>query len=117
MAETATPTYPSEDPTSTNAPSGAANLGDAHATATDALPSPETQRKVANHTVLDRHGKEHLFKSLYSGDAARVLVIFVRHFFCGVTLSLSLSLFHHVNVNVYNLAGAAKRRFRVMKRE
>ncbi|KAJ6079657.1 hypothetical protein N7467_009410 [Penicillium canescens] len=53
--------------------------------ANDELPSMDIQRKVENHTVLDRNGKTHPFKSLYSGpDAARrVLVIFVRHFFCG----------------------------------
>lgn len=50
------------------------------------LPSPETLRKIENYIVLDRHGKTHTFKSLYSGSnvARRVLVIFVRHFFCGV---------------------------------
>jgi hypothetical protein len=55
--------------------------------ANDELPSMSIQRKVENHTVLDHNGKTHPFKSLYSGpDAAcRVLVIFVRHFFCGVS--------------------------------
>ncbi|KAJ5294658.1 hypothetical protein N7508_009479 [Penicillium antarcticum] len=53
--------------------------------ATDELPSLDIQRKVENHTVLDRTGKAHPFKSIYSGfdSARRVLVIFVRHFFCG----------------------------------
>lgn len=50
------------------------------------IPSAETLRKVEGYTVLDRHGKTHTFKSLYSGpnSARRVLVIFIRHFFCGV---------------------------------
>ncbi|KUI58507.1 Thioredoxin-like protein AAED1 [Cytospora mali] len=51
----------------------------------DELPSPETIRRIENYIVLDRHGKTHTFKSLYTGRnvARRVLVIFVRHFFCG----------------------------------
>lgn len=53
--------------------------------ANDELPSPETIRKIENYIVLDRHGKTHTFKSLYTGRnvARRVLIIFVRHFFCG----------------------------------
>ncbi|KAH8670980.1 AhpC/TSA antioxidant enzyme-domain-containing protein [Xylariales sp. PMI_506] len=49
------------------------------------LPSPETIRKLETYTVLDENGKSHTFKSLYTGPnvARRVLVIFVRHFFCG----------------------------------
>lgn len=51
------------------------------------LPSIETLRKIEDYVVLDRHGKTHTFKSLYSGRsvARRVLIIFVRHFFCGVS--------------------------------
>ncbi|KAF7549593.1 hypothetical protein G7046_g8293 [Stylonectria norvegica] len=49
------------------------------------LPSPEVLRKVENYVVLDRHGKTHTFQSLYVGSNVprRVLLIFVRHFFCG----------------------------------
>ncbi|OHE99111.1 hypothetical protein CORC01_05604 [Colletotrichum orchidophilum] len=49
------------------------------------LPTPQTLKKIENYVVLDRHGKSHTFKSLYSGRnvARRVLVIFIRHFFCG----------------------------------
>lgn len=49
------------------------------------LPSAATLRKLENYTVLDRHGKSHTFRSLYAGRnvARRVLIIFVRHFFCG----------------------------------
>jgi len=52
----------------------------------NALPSQETLRKLDDYVVLDRHGQSHPFKSLYSGPnaARRVLIIFVRHFFCGV---------------------------------
>lgn len=50
-------------------------------------PSAETLRKVENYTVLDKEGNEHPFKSLYAGpdSTGRVLVIFIRHFFCGVS--------------------------------
>lgn len=50
------------------------------------LPSAETIRRIGDYIVLDRHGKTHTFKSLYTGRnvARRVLIIFVRHFFCGV---------------------------------
>lgn len=50
------------------------------------IPSMETLRKIENYVVLDRDGKTHPFKSLYTGKhvARRVLIIFVRHFFCGV---------------------------------
>jgi hypothetical protein len=53
----------------------------------DDLPSPETIKEIENYVVLDRNGKTHTFKSLYSGRniARRVLVIFIRHFFCGVS--------------------------------
>ncbi|KAK2022998.1 hypothetical protein LX32DRAFT_645015 [Colletotrichum zoysiae] len=49
------------------------------------LPTPQILKKIENYVVLDRHGKSHSFKSLYTGRnvARRVLVIFVRHFFCG----------------------------------
>lgn len=54
---------------------------------TTELPSRELLDKLADYLVLDRDGKSHTFKSLYTGPnvARRVLVIFVRHFFCGVS--------------------------------
>ncbi|KAE8150650.1 AhpC/TSA antioxidant enzyme-domain-containing protein [Aspergillus avenaceus] len=53
--------------------------------AQDQLPSASLQQQVGEYTVFDRHGKTLPFKNLYSGPqaATRVLVIFVRHFFCG----------------------------------
>lgn len=50
------------------------------------LPSLEQIRQLDDFVVLDKHGKSHTFKSLHSGAnvARRVLIIFVRHFFCGV---------------------------------
>jgi hypothetical protein len=52
------------------------------------LPSADLIKKIEDYIVLDKDGKSHTFKSLYSGPNVprRVLVIFVRHFFCGVRL-------------------------------
>ncbi|KAI1429163.1 AhpC/TSA antioxidant enzyme-domain-containing protein [Xylaria sp. FL1777] len=49
------------------------------------IPSPQVLKAIENYTVFDHAGKTHPFKSLYSGHnvARRILVIFVRHFFCG----------------------------------
>ena len=54
------------------------------------IPTAETLKRIENYMVLDKDGRSHSFKSLYSGShaARRVLVIFVRHFFCGVSLVL-----------------------------
>ncbi|OAR05961.1 hypothetical protein LLEC1_05115 [Akanthomyces lecanii] len=51
----------------------------------DEIPSDATIAKVADYVLLDKHGKSHTFKSLYNSrnGARRVLVIFIRHFFCG----------------------------------
>lgn len=59
------------------------------------LPSTNVQKMIEDYIVLDRHGKSRTFKSLYMGNnkARRVLVIFIRHFFCGVCLFCSLLLF------------------------
>jgi hypothetical protein len=55
--------------------------------ATEELPTSETCRKIEDYQVLDSEGKKHSFKSLYDGptSADRVVVIFIRHFFCGVS--------------------------------
>ncbi|PSR91985.1 AhpC/TSA antioxidant enzyme-domain-containing protein [Coniella lustricola] len=49
------------------------------------LPSVQTIERIRDYIVLDRHGKTHTFRSLYTGRsvARRVLIIFVRHFYCG----------------------------------
>lgn len=54
---------------------------------TNELPSAELLKKTENYIVLDKNGKTHTFKSLYTGPNVprRVLVVFVRHFFCGVS--------------------------------
>lgn len=53
---------------------------------TNELPSPEKIKQIDDYIVLDKDGRSHTFKTLYSGTnvARRVLIIFVRHFFCGV---------------------------------
>jgi hypothetical protein len=50
------------------------------------IPTQEALKNIEDFTVLDRDGKLVLFKSIYTGSnvARRVLVIFIRHFFCGV---------------------------------
>lgn len=50
------------------------------------LPTMSTIHNVEDFQVLDKDGKSRPFKSLYTGPNVprRVLVIFIRHFFCGV---------------------------------
>jgi hypothetical protein len=62
------------------------------------LPSQADLKRVENFSVLDQDGKPVPFKSLYSGPnvAKKVLIIFIRHFFCGVCASgLPLSSLPH----------------------
>ena len=49
-------------------------------------PSRSDLEKVADLPVLDPEGNPHTFKSLYASNPAikQTLVIFIRHFFCGV---------------------------------
>jgi hypothetical protein len=53
------------------------------------LPTKADITKVEDLLILDADGTSRPFKSLYSGEnvAKRVLVIFIRHFFCGVSSS------------------------------
>jgi hypothetical protein len=55
----------------------------------DKLPTLETLKKIENLSVLDQDGKAIPFKNLYTGPnvAKRVLIIFIRHFFCGVRIA------------------------------
>lgn len=50
------------------------------------LPTRETLQKIQDFPILDQDGKAVPFKTLYTGPnvTRRVLVIFIRHFFCGV---------------------------------
>lgn len=50
-------------------------------------PTKEDLEKIADLPVLDKDGKKCTFKSLYADNEngpRRVLIIFIRHFFCGV---------------------------------
>ncbi|KAK4121390.1 hypothetical protein N657DRAFT_648214 [Parathielavia appendiculata] len=62
------------------------------------LPTPETIRKIDSYVVLDRDGKSHTFRSLYTGKhtARRVLIIFVRHFYCGNCQNYLRTLSSHI---------------------
>lgn len=50
------------------------------------IPSQAVLKKIEDYSVLDRDGRTVPFRSLYAGPntARRVLIIFIRHFFCGV---------------------------------
>jgi hypothetical protein len=50
------------------------------------IPGQDVLRKIQDLSVLDREGRAVPFRSLYEGPnvTRRVLVIFIRHFFCGV---------------------------------
>ena len=59
---------------------------------TNVPPTPGTLDKVADLTVLDKDEKEVSFKSLYwpqneeeRVQGRKVMIIFIRHFFCGVS--------------------------------
>jgi hypothetical protein len=59
------------------------------------LPTQATLKKIQNLPILDVDGKSIPFKNLYTGPnvARRVLIVFIRHFFCGVRLIHSLFSF------------------------
>jgi hypothetical protein len=50
------------------------------------VPTRADLDKVADIPVLDAEGRSRTFRSLYSSESGskRVLIVFVRHFFCGV---------------------------------
>ena len=50
------------------------------------LPTAVALREIDDLVVLDAEGKAHTFRSLYT-SAPRVLIIFIRHFFCGVRIT------------------------------
>ena len=53
----------------------------------DDAPTASNLVKCADFPVLDSNRQPRSFKSLYSGDTStkRTLVLFIRHFFCGVS--------------------------------
>lgn len=48
------------------------------------LPSASDMDNVAHLPVLDAAGASHAFTTLHAHADQRVLIIFIRHFFCGV---------------------------------
>jgi hypothetical protein len=64
----------------------------------DKLPSADAIRKVEDYVILDNKGEKHSFKSIYDGpeSTGRVLVIFIRHFFCGVTKPFPAVFCQHI---------------------
>ena len=48
------------------------------------VPTAAELRKVADLPVLSAQRESIPFKDLYTRDGRRVLIIFIRHFFCGV---------------------------------
>lgn len=59
---------------------------------TDDLPSAQTLAEAADIEVLDHKGQAHLFRTVYDRDEtpSRAIVVFIRHFFCGVSSGFSL---------------------------
>ena len=56
----------------------------------DKLPTEKELAKAGEIEVFDSEKKAHKFSSLYKkndGTPRRCLIIFIRHFFCGVSLS------------------------------
>jgi hypothetical protein len=52
------------------------------------LPDAKALQEAGELMIKDEHGKEVTFKSLYEDKSGtQQLIIFVRHFFCGVCLS------------------------------
>lgn len=58
-------------------------------TTDDVLPTQADLIRVQDTIVLDEEGKSRSFREVFTGPniAPRVLIIFVRHFFCGVCVS------------------------------
>ena len=62
-------------------------------------PRRKDLERVAELPVLDKDGKPHAFKSLYgpiNNERSRTLIIFIRHFFCGVSITLCESFLPEV---------------------
>jgi hypothetical protein len=68
-------------------------------------PTADVIKKIEDYTVLDKQGQKLSFKSIYDGpdSTGRVLVIFIRHFFCGVSFHIrphiDLSRFQSVTLD------------------
>ncbi|GKT80484.1 hypothetical protein ColTof4_12907 [Colletotrichum tofieldiae] len=70
------------------------DIAGGHASVTDEPPSSQALAEAAELQVLSRDGKPCTFKDLYKGPEAisRVVVVFIRHFFCGACQAYTHSL-------------------------
>ena len=50
------------------------------------LPDAQTLKEAGECKIKDEYGREIPFKQLYEGKEGQRLIIFIRHFFCGVCL-------------------------------
>lgn len=51
------------------------------------LPDEQELSAIGDLEVLDESAKPVAFKSLYSDGSSRHLIIFLRHYFCGVSVA------------------------------
>jgi len=57
---------------------------------TDQIPTAADLSKASELPVLDSSGKSYKFSEIYDSGVERHLIVFIRHFFCGVSSTYSL---------------------------
>ena len=70
-------------------------------------PTKGDLEQAADLSVLDRDGKKHTFKSLYADNEngpRRVLIIFIRHFFCGACTPITFSSRRQTLTQIHRIA-------------
>lgn len=70
-------------------------------------PTKGDLEQAADLSVLDRDGKKHTFKSLYADNEngpRRVLIIFIRHFFCGASAPITFSSRRRTLTDIHRIA-------------
>ena len=55
------------------------------------LPDAKTLQQVGELKIKDENGNEIPFKSLYENQPGQQLIVFIRHFYCGVRITYSSS--------------------------
>ena len=48
------------------------------------IPDTKTIQEAGDLKIKDENGNEFAFKSLYESQTGRQLIVFIRHFYCGV---------------------------------
>lgn len=78
-------------PTATSSPALAQAADTLDANTNHEIPSHATLKSIEDLPLRDVEGRPVPFKSLYTGPnvARRVLVIFIRHFYCGVRCAVA----------------------------